>query len=68
MISHYTKPAPKPAPQPVKLVRVYRADDPHRIVILVPASEVVPSRGVGMPDYRLADDDASQAAPVRNKN
>ena len=45
----------------MKLVRVYRADDPYRNVILIPASEVVPSRGVGMPDYRLADSPA--AAP-----
>ena len=58
MISHYAKPRAKPAPEPEKLVRVYRADDPHRTVIFVPASEVVPSRAVGMPDYRLADDDA----------
>jgi hypothetical protein len=40
------------------LVRVYRADDPYRNVILIPASEVVPCCGVGMPDYRLADDGA----------
>jgi hypothetical protein len=55
MISHYTKPGPKPEREPEKLVRVYRADDPHRVAIFVPASEVVPSRGVGMPDYVLVD-------------
>ena len=41
---------PKPA-----MVRVYRADDPSRTVILVPASEVVPPSAPGMPDYRMAD-------------
>lgn len=56
MISHYAKPHAKPIPAPEKLVRVYRADDPSRTAIFVPASEVVPSRAVGMPDYRLADD------------
>ena len=56
MISHYGKPRAKPAPEPERLVRVYRADDPSRTAIFVPASEFVPSRGVGMPDYRLADD------------
>lgn len=58
MISHYGKPRAKPAPEPEKLVRVYRADDPYRNVILIPASEVVPCCAVGMPDYRLADDEA----------
>lgn len=55
MISHYAKPNAKPAPEPERLVRVYRAHDPSRTVIFVPASEFVPSRGVGMPDYVLVD-------------
>jgi len=42
----------------MKLVRVYRANDPNRVIIFIPASEFVPARGVGMPDYRLADDEA----------
>lgn len=55
MISHYAKPHPKPPAKLDKLVRVYRADDVYRTPIFVPASEVVPPRGVGMPDYRLVD-------------
>lgn len=42
----------------MKLIRVYRADDPNRVVIFIPASEFVPCSAVGMPDYRLADDEA----------
>ena len=56
MISHYTKPYAKPMTAPEKLVRVYRAEDVYRNVVLIPASEFVPCCAVGMPDYRLADE------------
>lgn len=56
MISHYTKPGPKPEPEPEKMVRVYRADDPNRVVVLVPEFELVEPRAAGMPNYRLADE------------